>query len=405
MTTTATWQNWSGGVTCAPRRRVAPRSEAELADLLREARRDETTVRVAGSGHSFVPLCATDGLLLSLDAMQGIVATDPERREATILAGTELHRLGEPLLAAGLGLANMGDIDRQALAGAVATGTHGTGPTLGSLSTQIVGLRLLLASGDPLDCSPTREPAVFAAARLSLGLLGVVTHLTLRLLPAYRLHERSWALPFDDCLTQLDDLIAANRHFEFFWSPPDDACALKVLNPTDRAPWTAPAPPAAPDGLARYLGPERVDWSHRIFPSDRQRRFNEIEFAVPAADGPACLRDLRTLMQRRHRDVAWPVEYRTQRADDIPLSPAQGRATVTISLHQAADRPYGPFFRDAEAIFRHYRGRPHWGKIHYHRAAELRDLYPHFEEFERVRRQLDPSGRFLNRYLRDLLLE
>ena len=397
-----TWRNWSGSVRSAPEQIVAPGDEAALSALLAS---NTGPVRVTGAGHSFTALCETAGTLLSLDGLRGIIETDAQAGTATIWAGTRLHDLGEPLHAAGFSLENMGDIDRQVLAGAVSTGTHGTGRTLGSFSTQVVGLRLVLASGDLLDCSATQEPAFFEAARLSLGALGVLSRITLRVLPAYRLHERTWPVPFEVCIDQMAARIAENRHFEFFWSPAVDACAMKTLNPTDR-PVGVIAPPIPAQGrMVRYLGPEYVDWSHRVFPSERSLLFNEMEFAVPEAAGPDCLREVRALMQSRYPDVIWPIEYRTVRADDVPLSPAYGRPTVTISIHQAAELPHQPFFRDAEAVFRNHHGRPHWGKLHTHTARDLRILYPRFAAFQAIRERLDPTGRFLNDHVRALLLE
>jgi FAD/FMN-containing dehydrogenase len=401
----AAWRNWSGSVECAPAQFVLPTSEAEVAALVAALPAGER-VRVAGTGHSFTPLCATDGTLLSFDAMQGVIEADPQAGTATIWAGTKLSRIGAPLLDAGLAMANMGDIDTQALGGAVGTGTHGTGQTLGSISTQVAGLRLVLASGDLLDCSPQHEPAIFNAARVSIGALGILTRITLRALPAYRLHERTWPAAFAECMAQLPALIAENRHFEFFWSPGEDLCAMKALNPTTEAVLAEGRPaPAAPGRMARYLGPERIDWSYRIFPSQRTVKFVEMEFAMPAAQGPDCMREIREMMRARHPDVLWPVEYRTLHSDDIPLSPASGRETVTISIHQAAELPYRDFFADGEAIFRNHRGRPHWGKLHSHTARELRDLYPEWDAFLAIRARVDPTGRFLNPYLRELFLD
>jgi FAD/FMN-containing dehydrogenase len=363
-------------------------------------------VRVAGAGHSFVPLCATDGLLLSLDDMQGVMSADRPALRAAILAGTRIWQLGEPLLAAGMALENQGDIDRQSLAGAICTGTHGTGRGIGSISTQVAGLRLVTAAGETVECSAALEPELFKAAQVSLGALGVISQITLRLLPAYRLHERTWVASFEECVAGLDVLIAATRHFEFFWSPREDACAMKALQPMDgnALPAMQPAQPAE-GRLVRYMKPERVDWSYRVFPSDRSLKFNECEFALPAAQGPGCLREIRALMLGTHTDVLWPIEYRTLGADDIFLSPAQGRDTVTISVHQAAELPYLPFFSAVEAIFRNHHGRPHWGKWHSHRARNLRGLYPLWDRFLAVRERLDPHGTFLNGYLRELLLD
>jgi FAD/FMN-containing dehydrogenase len=400
----AAWRNWSGSVECAPAQMMLPASEAEVAALV-AAQPAGGSIRVAGTGHSFTPLCATDGTLLSFDGMQGVIETDPRAGTAAIWAGTKLARIGAPLLDAGLAMANMGDIDTQALGGAVGTGTHGTGQTLGSISTQVAGLRLVLASGDILDCSLGHEPELFNAARVSMGALGITTRITLRALPAYRLHERTWPAAFEECMARLPALIAENRHFEFFWSPGEDLCAMKTLNPTTEAALAEERPaPAAPGRMARYLGPERIDWSYRIFPSQRTVKFVEMEFAVPAAQGPDCMHEIRQMMRAKHPDVLWPVEYRTLHSDDIPLSPAYGRETVTISVHQAAELPYRDFFADAEAIFRNHRGRPHWGKMHSHTARELRDLYPEWDVFLSVRARVDPAGRFLNVHLRELFL-
>jgi FAD/FMN-containing dehydrogenase len=402
-TMTHTWSNWSGSVTCAPQTIGAPTTEAAIIALIKEAAAARTTVRVAGTGHSFTPLCASNEVLISLDGLQGLVIADQET--ATFWAGTKLHQMGDPLWTAGLAMANMGDIDRQTLAGAISTGTHGTGPTLGSIATQVVGLRLALASGEMVDCSPTQEPELFKAAQVSLGALGIITQVTLRCLPAYRLHERTWVAGFEACMVQLDTLIAANRHFEFFWVPSEDVCAMKTLNPTTAETPKSPSHPIVTGRLARYVREEKIDRSYRVFPSERNLKFNETEFAVPAANGPDCLREIRDLMQRRYPAVLWPIEYRTLATDDIPLSPAYGRATVTISVHQAAELPYQPFFADVEAIFRKHQGRPHWGKIHTHTAHELATLYPAWAAFQTVRAQVDPAGLFLNEHVRTILLD
>lgn len=400
---THSWSNWSGSVTCAPQQIAAPQREDELSTLLAQASRARQTVRVVGTGHSFVPLCATDDVLITLDGLQGMIAADPAAQRATFWAGTKIHQMGEPLLRAGLAMENMGDIDRQSIAGAVSTGTHGTGHTLGNISTQVVGLRLITADGAMIDCSPTQQPELFKAAQVSCGTLGVISQVTLRVLPAYRLHERTWVEPFEECMARLDERIARNRHFEFFWVPSEDVCACKALNPTEETTVTPDVAYQPPSGrLARYVGPERIDWSHRIFPSERNLKFNEMEFALPAEAGVAGLRAIRTLMQTRHREVAWPVEYRTLAADDIWLSPAYGRATVTISIHQAAELPYNPFFSEAEVIFRQYQGRPHWGKMHTHIAHEFAQLYPQWSAFQRVRRRIDPGDELCTAYLKML---
>ncbi len=383
------WANFSGRVGFTPARHVRPKSEAELCAAVRESEAAGRGVRVAGSGHSFTALVATGGTLVSLDGWQGIESVDTAQRQAVIRAGSVLHDLGEPLLAHGLALRTMGDVDVQTLAGAVSTGTHGTGPTLANISSQVVGARLVRASGELLELGP--GDARLDGARVSLGLLGVFSTLTLQLVPAYRLHERIWRSDTETCLAEMEANIAAHRHFEFWWYPPRDFAEQKALQPTL-------AEPASVAGRKR----ERIDWSARVLPSVRELKFNEMEYSVPAAAGPDCFRAVRERMRSRWPDVVWPVEYRTLAADSTWLSTAHARDTVTISLHQDSGLDCDAFFADCEPIFLAHQGRPHWGKLHRQSGAALAALYPEWQRFRALRAELDPAGVFANPYLREL---
>ncbi len=382
------WTNWSGSVQFTPQSIAAPTDEQAIVDLVRLAASSNRMVRVAASGHSFVPICESENVLLTLDGLKGMISADRQAKTATFWAGTKIYEMGDPLREVGLGMENMGDIDRQAIAGAVSTGTHGTGKGIGSISTQVVALRLVTANGDVIDCSASENPEILRAARVSLGSLGIITQVTLQCLPAYNLHEKQWEAPFDQCLANLDEQIADNRHFEFFWRPQRDVCSMKSLNPTKEA------PSELPDREG-----ERINLSHRIFPSVRNNKFNEIEFAVPEQNGVACLKELRQLMMTKHTDITWPLEYRTLAADETLIGPSSGRETIAISAHQANTLSEKAFFADVEAIFRNHQGRPHWGKMHTHTADQLAELYPNWDEFHSIRRRLDPQGRFMNAYL------
>jgi FAD/FMN-containing dehydrogenase len=402
----ARWSNWAGNVVAAPARRIAPAGETELARALRQT--DTSAVRIAGSGHSFTPLCATEGLLVELDQLQGIVAIDAGRGRATVRAGTPLWALGAELHDAGLALENLGDIDRQTVAGAVATGTHGTGSRYGSLATQVTALRLLTVAGEALDLERAREPAApsettvdddadrFSGAVVALGALGVVTRLTLRVVPAYRLHERMWKAPYEEADAELDERFAGHDHFEVFDFPQRERAALKSLDETDEEVDTT-----LPYDASRFEG-ERIDWSWRVFPSARNLRFVEMEYSVPLDAGRACWRALRTRLREHHPTVTWPLEIRRVAADALWLSPAYQRDAITISVHQGAGLPYRELFADAESILRDHGGRPHWGKLHDLGHRELAELYPRWEDFARLRRELDPTGRLLNEHLRRL---
>jgi FAD-linked oxidoreductase len=417
-------------VQCAPAevRRAGSREAIIAAVAAAHARGG---LRVVGAGHSFTPLVATGGVLLSLDGYQGIEAIDFRAMQVMVRGGTRLSRLGAELFAHGLAQENLGDIDTQSIAGAVSTGTHGAGAQFGTLATQVVGVRLITAAGEVVECSADRQPELFRAARLSLGALGVVEALTLRVIPAQRLHYTWRRESLTALLERLDDERTVNRHFEFFWLPYTDAALVKRINPTD-----APARPRTPADavndlliengglwllsevarlrpdlcrrICRLAGNlvgsgERIDYGRRIFATPRHVRFQEMEYSVPAGALADVVRELAAMIERRNIAVNFPIECRFVHGDDIPLSPAYGRDSAYIAVHMYRGMPYDDYFAAAEAIFRSYGGRPHWGKIHSCTASELQALYPEWQAFQHARRALDPDGLFLNPYLRALL--
>ena len=385
------WSNWSGRHQAHPRQLHFARSEDDLRALVGHAAASGTTVRAAGAGHSHAPLVPADGIIVDISGLAGVMDADRQQRTARVWAGTPVHSLGRPLHDAGLGLLNQGDIDRQTIAGACATGTHGTGATLRNLSSAVVGARLVLASGELVDCDAANEPDLWQAVRLNLGALGIVTRLTLAVRNAYRLEEHGWREPFDSLAGRLAELERATRHFEFFWYPEDDVAVAKATSET-----------AAP---ARYpIGEEgtRCAWSYEVLPSHRPHRHTEMEYSVPAEHGAECMAAIRSLIHRDFRALRWPVEYRLLAADDVWLSSAYQRPTVTISVHQDIAEDEASYFRACEEVFLQYDGRPHWGKVHYLSGERLAALHPGWERWWSVRDRFDPHRVFLNDYLRCL---
>ncbi|RKN39606.1 D-arabinono-1,4-lactone oxidase [Micromonospora endolithica] len=396
--------NWSGSLRFTPAEFVEPVDEDQVRTVVRRARESGTTIRPVGSGHSSSPLVRTDGILLGLDRLAGVISDDGDL--ATAWAGTKLQALGEGLYDAGLAMDNLGDVDYQSIAGATATGTHGTGLRFGNLSTQVVGVRLVTGTGDTLDIGPDRNADLLPAARLSLGALGVVTQVTLDVQPRYELHRRSWCAPVDWTLDHLAELQHTNRNMDFYWYPRSDQTQVRVMNRVDERPddrvWDTPrVPDSGPWGQPREV---QVGPTHRTIPRHRELRFEEIEYMLPAEAFPACFAEVRRRITRRHRRVAgWRVLVRSIAADDVWLSNAYGRPTTTIACLQNTSLPYEEYFRDMEAVFRQYGGRPHWGKKHWLTARELRPLYPRWDDFQAVRRRLDPDGVFLGPDLARLL--
>jgi FAD/FMN-containing dehydrogenase len=385
------WSNWSGRQQSKPAALHFVRSEADVAAVVREAARAGRTIRVAGAGHSHAPLVVNDGLIVDTSGLAGVVSADPATRRAWVWAGTRIYALGVPLHDLGLALANQGDIDRQAIAGAIATGTHGTGKTLKNLSAAVTAIRLITADGGLVECSPEANAELFRAARVNLGAFGVVTQLELQLVDAYRLQERGWSEPFDAVMDTLEASIDASRHFEFFWYPHTDVAVAKAIDATD----ADAAYPLAEEGSRRA-------WSYEVLPNHRPLLHTEMEYSVRAEDGAACMREIRGLIRRDFAGLKWPVEYRTLAADDVWLSTAYERPTVTISVHQDINEDDAPYFRACEEVFKAFAGRPHWGKVNYLSGTELAARHPRWHDWWRARDAVDPQQIFLNAYLRGL---
>jgi FAD/FMN-containing dehydrogenase len=383
------WSNWSGRQQARPTAVPFLRSEADAQALVREAAVNGTSIRVAGAGHSHAPLVVNDGIIVDTSGLAGVIGSDATARRAWVWAGTPIYALGRPLHEVGLALNNQGDIDRQAIAGAVATGTHGSGPMLQNLSSAVTGARLVLASGEMIECSAEENSDLWQVARLNLGAVGIVTRLELQLREAYKLVERGWSEPYESLQPQLTELIAANRHFEFFWYPHNDAAIAKVIQETD----AEPVYPLGEEG-------SRCAWNYEVLPSHRPHLHTEMEYSVPAEAGPECLAAIRDLIRRDFPELQWPVEYRTVAADDVWLSMAYQRATVTISVHQDIKVDDEPYFRACEEVFLSFDGRPHWGKVNYLDGAQLDACHPRWADWWAVRDRFDPDQLFLNEYLR-----
>lgn len=400
-----TWSNWSGRQTATPTVVLNPSGEDDFVAAVEQARRQGLNVRAVGASHSHSRVAAPDGLLVETDGWTGVTAAgtdDHGRPVATIRGGSRIHQIGEPLYRLGLGLINQGDIDRQSIAGAIATGTHGTGPDLASFSTAVVGVRIVLADGQLVWCSTTEEPDLFAVARHSLGAVGLITSVDLAVRARYRLRERQWVAQWDDVMPHIRQHVGATRHFEFFWVPGRDLFACKSLEevPADDDQLDEPSEHSPePEVISKR---ERLGWSHRILPSERNDLHTEMEYAVPAEDGPECFNQLRDMIRSDFPELAWPVEYRTLAADDLLISAARSRPTVTISVHQDVSIDDQPLFSAAEEIFDRFDGRPHWGKVHYRTGSELARLHPGYETWWELRDRYDPDEMFVNSYLATL---
>lgn len=427
----ARWSNWARNQTCAPAEIRRPATEAELAAIVKQAAAAGQRVKAIGAGHSFTSIACTDGVLVDLSGYGQVLAHDAATGRVTVEAGIPLHRLSDELDARGLALENMGDIDRQSVAGATQTATHGTGRRFRNLSAQIVGLRLVTGDGSVVEASApdagNENPDVFAAARAGLGALGLVSTVTLQCVPAFRLHAVEEPVPVDDVLADLDALVEENDHYEFYWVPHTRWALTKRNRRTDEPPrprarvrewvddmvlnnyafgvlcragrWRPSLIPRLAKIIPNTGRLDYVDRSDRVFTSPRTVRFYEMEYAIPRAALPEALTRVRRLVDEIGTRISFPVEVRVVAPDDIPLSTAYGRETGYIAVHVYQGTPYDAYFSGVERIMDSYEGRPHWGKMHFQRSETLAPRYPRWDDFQRVRARLDPEGRFANPYL------
>ncbi|AMO76290.1 D-arabinono-1,4-lactone oxidase [Pseudomonas citronellolis] len=405
------WRNWVGNQSFVAAHMASPKSEDEISALVHAATSQGKSVRCAGSGHSFTPVVATSGLLLSLQDYQGITHLDQQRKRVSVKAGTKLNTITRFLKEAGYSLTNQGDIDSQAIAGALATGTHGTGTTLGNLSSQVVGMRIIRPDGSVMEVSDTDNLDLLHATQVNIGMFGVISEMTLQVSDAYWLHDRVWREDFESLMERYDELASRHRHFGFFWCPtsesrhlyclPDtqkvsrsnkdfDVCEVKVMDMTDERTFYEDEH-------------EKIAYSSEVFAIHYVANFHELEYAVPAQHGKQALREIRDLVLTKHPNCIYPVEYRFTKGDPAWISPFHNQDSVTISCSGGPNGvDYWPFLKDVDDILRQYGSRPHWGKLHFTQRDDVDRWFPKAEAFRQLRRSVDPNGYFLNDHLRPL---
>lgn len=422
----ATWMNWARNQSCVPATFERPRSEAEIAAAVRRAAVAGRTVRAVGAGHSYSAIACTDGHMIDLSGYDAVLEADPSTGVVTVQAGITLRQLNEELAARGLAMEVLGDINYQSIAGALSTGTHGPGIKYPAPSARVLGCRLVDGQGEVVDCGPDRDADVWAAARVGLGALGLLSTVTLQTVPAFNLHTVEEPMPMTQVLRDLDELVDGNDHFGLFWFPGSDVALTKRSNRTHdairprsprrawiddvlidnhlfgaacavatRVPAVARAITAGADGKPRH---DWIDRSDRVFATPRLVRVIEMEYSIPRGEFPEAFARLQHLVERVGVPITVPVEIRWTAGDDIPLSHASGRDSAYIAVHMYRGVPYDQYFQGVETIMSALGGRPHWGKLHFQSAETLAPRYPRWNEFQAVRARMDPEGRFRNPY-------
>ncbi len=423
------WQNWSKSVTCFPKVIEYPSTEEQIAELVKKANLNNQKIRVVGSGHSFSPIVETNDILVSLDKLSGLIQADINTKTAELWAGTKVFKIGDLLLKHNLALEIMGDYNQQSIAGALSTGTHGTGIELRSLSNMIEGITLVNGNGEIIKIDSENNPQWLDYSKVSLGMFGIITRIKLRLVDAYKLNLKTEKIKLKDCLAKLDEYKTKNRNFEFYYFPHTEYCQIKCSNISHENSSKRGLKKIMDLALENYLfgflcfisktfnflspGISKLsawgisktnftDWSYNVYATTRLVKFQEMEYNIPVENFTHAILELKNMIVQHKIPVNFPIECRFVKKDNIALSPAYERESAYIAVHQFKGMPYKKYFKNVEEIMHKYNGRPHWGKIHFCDKQYIQKQYPKMEEFISIRSILDPKNIFINTHLQTL---
>lgn len=424
-------KNWSENIKWHPGELLYPENENEIIDIIKRAKREKKNIRPIGSGHSFTPLCATEGISLSLDKMQAVQTADEEHM-AIAEAGIKLKKLGDSLLELGLAQENLGDINVQSLAGAISTGTHGTGTQFGSVSSQLTEISFINGKGELHHVSAASDPDLFRCLQVNLGVLGIITRAKIRCIPAYNLHLIKKKERVESVLQNLEKYNAENRNFEFYWFPHTPYAQCKFSNNIAETGKERSAFytwfhdiflenhmlelisagsrqfPSLTPFLSRltagFIGEEeKIKSAHNVFATVRNVKFTETEYSVPMEHYKTVMQEIIRAFEKAKYPINFPVENRFVSADEPYLSTSYARPSAYIACHAYKGVDNTRYFADMEEIFRHYEGRPHWGKMHNCSSDYLQKQYAQWDKFMAIREEHDPEGIFLSPYMKKLL--
>lgn len=423
--------NWGRNHSCQPARVERPTSEAEVVAAVQRAAVEQLTIKCVGAAHSWSDAAMTDGVLLSLDAMQGFLELDEARGLARVQAGIRLHQLNEALAERGFALPILGSMAEQSLAGATATGTHGSSLVHGNLSSLIRGMRLVTGRGDVVVLA-TGDPRL-DAARVGLGALGIVTELTIAVQPAFRLCEQTEAIPLAQALGELPGIARSAEYVKLWWLPHTDAVIVFRYERTDAPSTFSPfarwldehvvnrwlfalllglgrlLPALVPRFnklvAATYLKPRRtVGRSDRMLTLAMPPVHRETEASVPLRHAAEALRRAAALIDEQGLKVNFVTEVRFVKADDGWMSPAGGRDSCQLGAYMAQAPGVDAWLQGFQDAVADLDARPHWGKELSRSAGRLTAeqvaaAYPRSPEFWALVREWDPDRRFVNAFV------
>jgi FAD-linked oxidoreductase len=419
-------KNWGGNVAFTPQEIRSIDSVEQLTSTIKDCNAKGLKLRVPGSKHSFSQLICSKDVYLEVN-LRGLISHRKESNEVTIWSGTKLHEVGPILEKCGLSLPNQGDVDRQSVAGAFSTGTHGTGLGFGCLARFATEIEFVDGLGQLHTVNESSPNDLLNAVRVNLGTFGVITKYTIKCDPLYYLHDNRKKLPLTECIDKFLEWAKENKQVEVFWFPYSRWAQVKRCNKTSlpkprhpieryltdevmerysfealcRLATLHPKLARAVSRLSGTLMPDSdfSDVAYKVYPTPRHVRFTEMEYSIPIEAYKECFYALKDFIEREKIQVFFPVELRVAGADEIWISPFYKRKSAIISLHTYKQHDYKRYFEGMEAIFKTFGGRPHWGKCHSLTRDYILTQLPKWPEFEKLRQVYDPNRIFLNEML------
>ena len=429
------WTNWSNSFSSYPEQIITPNSEKELLHLVSQASKGNLKIKLVGSGHSCSKIAEThQGILVSLESYNSVLNFDKDNLKLTVEGGISLKDICLFLKKNDAALSNMGTIDAQSIAGAISTGTHGTGIKFGSLDQQVTALEIITSSGEILKISKEKNSNLLNHAFVGLGALGIISKVIIQCVPFYNLQVNTESISFEEMTTSFDQIKTID-YLRFWWVPHTDKVQLWKADKTEKAItkttiignwiegilkgniiheiglWVTSFSPKKVPLLNKFMHSilfakrsYQVGDFHSMFTLDIKVKQSVMEYGVPIEKTKAVISEIRDLIEQKGFNVHMPIELRFAPKNEASLSIAFQRDTCYIGI--ISYKPFGKkiehdiYFEKVHQIFKKYKGRPHWAKKHFYSNRELKALYPQWGSFENTKENIDPTKMFENEFLK-----
>ncbi len=419
--------NWAKNESCTAQNFFQPETEEQIVELVQAG----SKIRVVGTGHSWNDICLSPDTLINFDRYNNVLHLNREKLQLKVQPGIKLWQLNEYLDSHGLALANLGSVSEQSLAGAVSTGTHGSGINYQILGSQMEEFTLIKSSGEKTTLHRERDKDLFNMCVVNLGCLGIISEITLNVVPAFRLRDLTFVMPFDEALERLDEFIHQTDHFKMWWFPHTERMVIYRYSRTSEQPNDSKVRQWFMDEfisvnmyrlllkigsinrhwriginkslVKNFITPlDRIEKSYKVFNVPEPPLHRETEWAFDISVAKELLREYKNMINSSVHRLNFIQEIRFAKADNFTLSGCYGRDTIWLGAYNADKFGWNELLSAFESLAKKSGGRPHWGKEFNADKEYFRSAYPKYEEFNSLRKQFDPGQKFTNRFISNI---